>query len=331
MTRTLELLGFGEVLWDIFQIAPDTFRRAIGGAPANVAVQVARLGGRSAVLGAVGRDAFGDDLAARLREEGVDTFGVARRAERTGIAFVLRTHDGQPRFLFYRQATADMAYDERDLPKRLPRARFALVGTSTLVRPALADATHAFVHRAHDGGARIFVDLNVRAHLWNSRDAMREAIGNLVSHASVVKASSDDLAALGLGGGGAGIDSRAEKRAIEWLRARAPNATIFVTRGEGTSSALGAFGRVDVPAKRSRCVDAVGAGDGFIAGVVRVLSSLPERERSAPSAEAARAALRIGNAVGARVVRGLGALGADTRPLRVTCERALETLRSRRR
>lgn len=320
MSDPLDLLAFGEVLWDIFQTGPDQFRREIGGAPANVAVQIARLGGRAAVVGAVGRDVFGDDLAARLEGEGVDIRALARRAERTGIAFVLRSDDSQPRFLFYRHATADMALRTSDLPKTLPRAHFALVGSSSLVVPHLAEATWAFVRKAQRAGTRIVSDLNVRAHLWADRRRMRDAVASLVEPAHFVKASADDLAALEVG---------SEARALAWIRARtrAPGATILLTRGAETASAFGAFGRVDVRARASRCVDATGAGDAFLAGVLRIFSALSASERAAPAAAALTEALRLGNAMGARVVRKRGAVAADTRPLRTTCDRAIEQLR----
>ncbi len=277
------------------------------------------------MVGAVGRDVFGEDLAARLAGEGVDIRALARRAERTGIAFVLRSKDGQPRFLFYRQATADMAFRTSDLPKTLPRAHFALVGSSTLVVPHLAEATWAFVRRARRVGTRIVADLNVRAHLWADRGRMLEAVASLVEHAHFIKASADDLAALEVG---------SEARALAWIRSRtrarsrSSEATILVTRGAETASAFGAFGRVDVRARASRCVDATGAGDAFLAGVIRLFSALSDQERAAPSAAALTQALRLGNAMGARVVRKRGAVAADTRPLRAVCDRAIERLRA---
>lgn len=319
-----DLLAFGEVLWDIFQTAPDRFDRQIGGAPANVSVQLARLGGRAAVVGAVGRDAFGEALAGRLKNERVDLSLLARRAERTGVAFVLRTDDGQPRFLFYRNGTADMSFVKADLPKRLPPARFALVGSSTLVTPGLSSATWEFVARAKKNGTRIVSDLNVRAHLWGGDvDRMRAAVADLVAPAALIKASADDLAALRIG---------SERKAIEWVQERAPDATVLVTRGAKKASALGPFGAVHVAVAAAKCVDATGAGDGFLAGALRILAasatsaSRPHGPKPWPSASAARAAIEVGAAMGRRVVQGLGAVGADTRSLRKTAERALARL-----
>jgi fructokinase len=81
----IEIVTFGEVLWDVFEIAPDTYRRVIGGAPANLAVVLARLGVRAAVIGAVGVDAFGEALRARLAAEGVSTSSQAPRAHRPHV------------------------------------------------------------------------------------------------------------------------------------------------------------------------------------------------------------------------------------------------------
>src|SRR4051812_46065050 len=102
----LDAIAFGEILWDLFEVRPGIFDRQLGGAPANVATGLARLGVRAAIAGAVGRDSFGDDLVEHLRRDGVDTRLVERLPNRTGITFVTRDARGEPRFLFYRHDTA---------------------------------------------------------------------------------------------------------------------------------------------------------------------------------------------------------------------------------
>jgi fructokinase len=99
----LDVVCFGEILWDVFEARSRgrepiarVFRRELGGAPANVAVGLARLGVRSAVVGGVGRDRLGLALAARLRHEGVDPRFVLRYDARTGLAFVVRDARGEP-------------------------------------------------------------------------------------------------------------------------------------------------------------------------------------------------------------------------------------------
>src|SRR5260370_20114026 len=98
----LDVVTFGEILWDIYERPPHDFHRELGGAPANVATGLARLGLRAAVLGGVGNDRFGDALVAHLDDDGVDTRFVVRLPNRTGITFIARDARGEPSFLFYR-------------------------------------------------------------------------------------------------------------------------------------------------------------------------------------------------------------------------------------
>src|SRR5258708_31656026 len=109
----LDVVCFGEILWDVFEASPRrsepiarTFRRELGGAPANVATGLSRLGVRVAVVGAVGRDRFGAALIEHLRGDGVDVRFVGQLPSRTGLTFVTRDAGGEPEFIFYRHESA---------------------------------------------------------------------------------------------------------------------------------------------------------------------------------------------------------------------------------
>jgi fructokinase len=136
----LDVICFGEILWDIFEARPRgsdpiarTFRRELGGAPANVATGLARLGVRAAVVGGVGRDRFGDALVAHLRQDHVDVRFVLKLPNRTGLAFVTPGARGEPAFLFYRHESADISLRAEHIAPAMGRARWVLVGTSTLM------------------------------------------------------------------------------------------------------------------------------------------------------------------------------------------------------
>src|SRR5437660_11234604 len=110
-----EVVTLGEALIDFVADAHGVsiqecpgFRKAAGGAPANVAVGVARLGASAAFIGKVGEDPFGHFLEATLAEAGVDTSGMRFDPEaRTALAFVSLTADGERDFVFYRPPSAD--------------------------------------------------------------------------------------------------------------------------------------------------------------------------------------------------------------------------------
>jgi fructokinase len=241
-----ECACFGEVLWDIFQHGEgDDFTRAIGGAIANVAVGLARVGVRARLVGGVGDDRFGRALSARLAGEGVDVSGLIFLPERTGLSFISRDKKGEPTFLFYRQISADMAILPRHITKKIAKSKWALVGTSTLPRATLNAATHRFVRLARAAGAGGLVDLNVRAHLWPSMRALREETARLVRAAHVVKGSVPDLEALG---------------GWSFLEKHARHALCVITNGEKPARAR--FEELEIvrAALRTKCVDATGGG-----------------------------------------------------------------------
>ena len=305
MAAPHDVVCFGEILWDLFEAEPRgdepmarAFRCEVGGSPTNVAVGLARLGIRSAIVGGVGRDRFGRGLKRLLETEHVATDFVIELPNRTGLGFVMRDTEGEPEFLFYKHDSADLAMTAEDLPPAAGLTKWGLVGTNTLVTPSLAQATRRFLDliRANDG--LLFVDLNVRLHMWSDHDAMRAAIANLVKDAHVIKASEPDLEAL------------AGPRGIEWLETHGPGATWILTRGQHGAAAHGAHGQIAVPATSVRAIDATGAGDAFVAGVLAVLVESGARpgDQRWKDADVWTRALEVGHTMGSKAVRSIGAI-----------------------
>jgi fructokinase len=307
---SLDVVCFGEILWDIYGVDPPRspsshvepiardLRRELGGAPANVATGLARLGVRAGLVAGIGIDKLGDALEQHLVADAVSTRFLVRLPNRTGLTFVTRDAKGEPSFLFYRQDTADVAVRPEHVTPEMGKAKWVLVGTSTLMTPPLASATDRFLTMAEQAKAHIVVDLNVREHLWASKAQMREAIAQLVSRASIVKGSFADLVAL------------TGRRDILWLADNAPKAAWIVTQGAKGASAIGKHGFVARPARKAKCVDATGAGDAFIAGVLAVLLEAG----ATPGSDAWGdervwgAALDAGHAMGAKAVSRLGSV-----------------------
>jgi fructokinase len=308
-TTPLDVVCFGEILWDIYAVDPPRsgprhepvgrdLRRELGGAPANVATGLARLGVRAGLVAGIGIDKLGDALEQHLVADGVSTRFLVRLPNRTGLTFVTRDGKGEPSFLFYRNDTADVAVRPEHVTPEMGRAKWVLVGTSTLMTPALAAATDRFLAMAEQAKANIVVDLNVREHLWGSKTQMRDAVAKLVKRASIVKGSFADLVAL------------TGRRDILWLADNAPNAAWIVTQGHKGASAIGKHGFVARPARKAKCVDATGAGDAFIAGVLAALIEAG----ATPDSPAWRdervwaAALEAGHAMGAKAVSRMGSV-----------------------
>lgn len=124
------IVSFGEMLIDfvptvagVSLVEAPAFVKAAGGAPANVAIAAARLGGTAAFVGKLGDDEFGHMLAGILKDNGVATNGICfDREARTALAFVTLRADGEREFMFYRNPSADMLLTPQELNLDLIRS-----------------------------------------------------------------------------------------------------------------------------------------------------------------------------------------------------------------
>jgi fructokinase len=307
VTTANDVACYGELLWDFFEADAKTdkepiartFRRELGGASANVATILARLGVKVSAIGGIGDDKLGDALKAHLAADGVDVGHLARlKGVRTGITFVTRDAGGEPTFVPYRQGTADLALDASHVTAAMAKVRFAVVGSTSML-PPLREGTLRFLDGLQKAKGALVVDLNLRAHLWPDADTMKAATAELASRAVVVKGSEKDLGAL------------AGKRGMTWLEENAKGATWVLTRGENGAACVGPHGQVTFPTKRVRCIDATGAGDAFMAGLVAVLVRSGAKPGSTDWKDPKlwSRALEVGHQLGAKAISAVGALG----------------------
>jgi len=266
------IVCFGEALIDFHASASDgdhapAFVPYPGGAPANVAVAIARLGGRAAFAGMLGADMFGDMLLRGLEEAGVDTRHVRRTdAANTALAFVSRDANGERSFSFYRPPSADLLFRDDDFSSDL----FALasifhVGSCSMTEPAIAATTLAGMRSACAAGALVSFDMNLRPALWPRSVDPTPRLWEALAQADLVKLSLEELAFVA-----APMDD--ERAAIERLwqgHAR----LLVVTDGPRpirwfTRDASGAL-----PAFKIRAIDCTGAGDAFVGGLLHGLAA----------------------------------------------------------
>lgn len=262
------ILCVGEALIDFVAQSPvadvgssELFRRAAGGAVANVAVGIVRLGGDAHFAGTISSDAFGHYLVRTLAHEGVNVDGVRSVAEATTLAFVARGERGERDFLFVRNPGADSCLDLADLDARqLSRARGLHFGGVLLATEPARSACLGAAAAALRAGALVSFDANVRANLWASEDELRRVTLAGCARATLVKLSEDDARELA-------IDiSNASGLLNETTR------VVVLTRGERGASTWIHGERIDTPAPAVEPIDTTGAGDAATAGIlVRLL------------------------------------------------------------
>lgn len=263
---SLPVYCFGEVLIDFLQDPQQAgvFHRFAGGAPANVAVAVAKLGGDGRFVGMLGADMFGDFLQAELEHYGVNVSACARTAEaKTALAFVALNADGDRSFSFYRPPAADLLYRLSHLPVDFWQQRSILhLCSNSLTDSAIADTSFALVAEAKRHDWLISIDANLRHNLWPTGQANRELVQQLLQQADIIKLSDDELSYLA----GAGDEQ-------SWLNALNAHKQrwIVVTAGSATVQSYSKL-NLSIPVQPVKVVDTTAAGDAFVGAWLYQLS-----------------------------------------------------------
>jgi fructokinase len=235
------------------------YRQAIGGAPLNVAVGVARLGGAVYLVGSVGDDV----LAARIREflvgAGVGTAGLV--TFRAPSALAVATYAGpEPDFRFYGEPPSYALLDADAVDVGLVEDSAVLYcGSIVLLHPRVLAASRLAWSRA--GGLRVF-DPNVRPRLLPdepARDALRQTVAEFAASAHVVKLSAADGELL--------FPGLTEAQVAEELRSFGARTVVVTLGARGAVVATGQR-TASVPAPRISPVDATGAGDAVMAALI---------------------------------------------------------------
>lgn len=310
----VDAITLGELLIDFVStesgvslIEAPAFQKAPGGAPANVAVGLARLGVRSGFIGKVGEDDFGHFLAQTLQKNGVDTSALRFSDQaRTMLAFVSLRADGERDFMFYRHPSADMLLSPEELDHDYIGAAKSLhYGSISLISEPSRSATLAAVESAMERGLLISYDPNLRLNLWPSAEMARVGMLTGWQFAQVAKVSREELTFLS---GESELEAAVKTLWHERLR------LLVITEGRDgcryfTPDAQGHVPGFDVPT-----IDTTGAGDGFVAGLLAGLFALragqSESLRVGENISKLEQVLRFANAVGALTTTKRGAIPA---------------------
>ncbi|MDE2461885.1 MAG: carbohydrate kinase [Gammaproteobacteria bacterium] len=305
---------FGEALVDLLAepaknpAIPQHFVRYAGGAPANVAVAVAKLGTPAMFVGMLAEDPFGDFLLESLRAAGVFTEHVVRTHEaHTALAFVSLDANGERQFSFYRPPAADLLFRSQHFHDVcFAEAAVFHACSNSLTEASIAEVTLEGMRRAHAAGALVSFDMNLRLNLWPDGVDPRPRIWRALHETQLVKLSASELAFLAepLESENAVLDALWHGcTQWVWVTNAAAPIRYFTRSGSGT-----------LPAFAVHTVNATAAGDAFVGGM---LSWLVRGKVSAASltdwlADAARVqnAVRFAAACGALAVTRHGAFEA---------------------
>jgi fructokinase len=285
----------GEAVIDMFGVPSGvilkevrTFTPAPGGAPANVAVGLARLGVDVGFIGTVGDDPFGSLLTETLQSEGVDTTYVRQVVgSPTTLTLVAASSPNDQDWILYRGADTKLRVEDLDRVY-IASAEMLLWGSVTL-SAAARDAASQALEWANADGTIVAFDANLRPAVWPSLETARHEILRVLQGVTVCKLNETELEVLT----GTKDPVAGSRRILD----KGPRLCV-VTLGERGAYFSNGNAEGHVPAFNISVVDSAGCGDAFLAGLgcgILGASTPPE----ALDERVLRRLVRFANAAGA--------------------------------
>lgn len=261
-----DVTAIGELLFDFVQIGTSdigspVFEANPGGAPCNVLSMLTKLGRRTAFIGKVGNDSFGNRLMDTIESVGINTEGmVVSDTVRTTLAFVQTDEQGDRSFSFYRNPGADMTLSADEINiDIIKNTRVLHFGSLSMTHPEVENATRLAVDTAKSCGLIISFDPNLRVPLWDDLNTARRKTDYGCSVSDIVKIEIDELRFF--------MQCDDRLKAVSSFIERYPNVKLLtVTAGCNPSAAYYKGMCVEEPPFLNvKTIDTTGAGDTFCA------------------------------------------------------------------
>ncbi|CAG9296805.1 aminoimidazole riboside kinase [Celerinatantimonas diazotrophica] len=288
----------GDVVVDLIEEGSSYYKKCPGGAPANVAVALSRLGVKTGFIGRCGADPMGDYMREVLANEQIATDYLFQDDEHhTSTVLVTLDDTGERSFTFLVNPSADMFLSSDQLPDFVA-GQWLQLSSIALAGPVTRQAAKEAMTRTRANQASVFFDVNIRPTLWSSHETMIETIRDVLPLCDVVKVSEEEAQIL------TGYDD--VTLALEQLKTYT-DALLVVTLGADGAKAFDKNIALHCSlSKKVNVIDSTGAGDGFVGGMLSVLASTPDWRKQ----DILEQALARGNQVGSYVVTQRGAMTA---------------------
>ncbi|MER2088803.1 carbohydrate kinase family protein [Sporosarcina sp. JAI121] len=263
-SKKKHVLIYGDAFVDY--IAEDQSNTAyttfLGGATVNVAAGISRLGAPSAFITVTGNDATSEFVRDELRKEGVDLkFAKLENGKRVSGVYIHLTEDNDRIFQTYIDETPDIQVEASDLSvEAFQHASVLHICSGTMFHPTALKTTREAVRLATVSGALLSIDANIRPLRWDSEELCRKTIMSFVEEADLLKLTEEEFFFL--------TETDTLEDGIAKLTPyRIP--VVLVTAGELGTFAVIEGNTTHVGVEPVVPVDTTGAGDAFIAGILR--------------------------------------------------------------
>ena len=288
----------GDAVVDLIPNGETNYLKCPGGAPANVAVAISRLGGDSAFFGRVGQDPLGRFMKQVLQDEGVDThYMLLDKDHRTSTVIVDLDDQGERSFTFMVKPSADQFLQPQDVPA-FQKGEWLHVCSIALANEPSRSTTLAAMKAIKAAGGYVSFDPNLREEVWLNPADLKPVVLQAVALADVVKFSDDELLFL--------TEKADLQTALSWLNEQYNLPLVVITQGKKGALVIHNNEQQLVTGKPVNPVDTTGAGDAFVGGLLAgLVASDNWRNR-----ENLLSIIRQANACGAFATTAKGAMTA---------------------
>lgn len=297
-----DLYSVGEMVIDFIPGTEEaSYIRKAGGAPANVAIAVAKNGLHASMCCKVGDDNFGHFLMNTLAEFNVEAAckELCKDAVTT-MAFVTLLENGERIFTFARKPGADMMLSEDDVKEEdIDRSIIIHAGSCSLSAQPEADATVKAMRLGHEKGKLVSFDVNYRNIMWNNDiQACVRAIKNVLKYVDLLKLSGEEIEMMG------------GEQNLPQLMKDYDIPVIVETLGSNGAQAFFNNNIVKVKGYKVHAVDATGCGDAFWGAFLSKLRFEGVQRISDLNDNIIKSAMNYGNISGCICVQSKGAIAS---------------------
>ena len=200
-TRPMDLILLGRVAID-FNPSEDepfgplenvrTFKKYVGGSPANIAVGVTRHGLKAGFLGKVSDDKFGKFVVDFFNKEGIDTSHITKctNGEKLGLTFTEMLSEKESSILMYRNCIADLQLSVDDIDEDyIKQSKAILISGTALAESPSREAALKAVMLAKKNDTKIIFDIDYREYNWKSEDEISIYYSMVATDADIIMGS----------------------------------------------------------------------------------------------------------------------------------------------
>lgn len=201
-TKELDLIPMGRIAIDFNPVdyfktlgQSETFKKYLGGSPANIAVGLARLGKKVGFLGAVSDDRFGDYVVDFFSQEGIDVSKIvrAKKGECLGLTFTEILSQDESSILMYREGVADLSLAPQDISEDyIKRAKAILISGTALSKSPSREACLTALQYALNNNTKIIFDIDYRPYSWQSNEEIAVYYSLVAEKSDIIMGSREE-------------------------------------------------------------------------------------------------------------------------------------------